>query len=364
MPVVTYSCPPNTWSAHCTENDFTRRGISIVLVIHSIVLMLTLMAPDFIESVLSGMLYGGFGTILLIKSYGFEVQIFDYFIVVIIGAFFASAFFGTITLYWGIGRYLTKLTFSIFIIVFCVEIFFSGIVSPILQFIASIILSVALSFTSTTFSSFLGCLILILNFSYLSKFGNLHRFTMNNFLALTTVLSENNSETYFDFIRPNYINYKVTLNFVDVLMIIFYILTSLYLTFRKEIFFFEHPLMLENDNIFVNERIIPDHDCNIPRQRNNEIIVIRGTCAQYYEVLRSRRRLTYGIPIPQRPGSVPTHRERSSSEDDGLYHTPDGSPRVRERSPDQIEEDLMAGVGTLDTSLDFYNPEDMYHIEI
>ncbi|XP_070494461.1 uncharacterized protein [Chironomus tepperi] len=241
VPIASYSCPQNTWSSSCKENNFVKRGFSVVLILFSIVMIFNLMGPEFIESMLNGMLFGGFGTILLIESYSIGLQGIDYFITVIIGSFVVAAVLGLITIYFEIGQYLSKFTLGLFFVIFVMEIFFDSVTSVYLEVIIAIILSIILTFVPMTCAVFLGCLILNLNISFLLKFGNLHRFMINNFLALTTLPAESINESYFDFIRPNYINYKVSLNYVDYIMLVIYIVMSIYFTIRKEKFFFVHP---------------------------------------------------------------------------------------------------------------------------
>lgn len=175
IPSVTYSCPENSWNTHCSDVSFLGRAIALLLAIHSVVMILNLLAPDLIEAILNGMLVGGFITIIFIKSNQLSIQGFDYFITVIIGAFFIAAVFGTCALYLPIGRYLTKLMFSCFLMAFVMEFFFEELTSPYAQFIFALMFSIALHYLNITFSAFFGGLILIANVSYLIKIGNIHR---------------------------------------------------------------------------------------------------------------------------------------------------------------------------------------------
>lgn len=262
VPVASYSCVPNTWSLNCTDNNFVKRGFSIVLILFSVVMILNLMAPEFIESILNGMLFGGFGTILFIESFDLSLQGFDYFITVIVGSFVVSAVLGLITIYFAIGRFLSKFTLSLFCVLFGMEIFFDTITSAYLEIIFAMILSILLSFVPITCSVILGSLLLVLNISFLINFGNLHRFMINNYLALTTLPVESINETYYDFIRPNYINYTVTLTYIDYFLLVLYIVLSIYFTIRKEKFFSVHPEALE-------QRVVPyDNYSRMVNERN------------------------------------------------------------------------------------------------
>lgn len=175
IPSVTYSCPQNSWNSHCSDVSFLRRALAVLLVIHSIVIILNLLAPDLIEAFLNGMLYGGVISIIFIKSNQLIIQGFDYFITIIIGAFFVAAILGTCALYLPIGRYLTKLTFSCLLMAFIMEIIFEDFTSPYAQFFLAFLISIGLHYIKVTFSVFVGGLVLIVNLSYLIEIGNLHR---------------------------------------------------------------------------------------------------------------------------------------------------------------------------------------------
>ncbi|CAG9805492.1 unnamed protein product [Chironomus riparius] len=329
VPVASYSCEPNTWSSHCTENDFVKRGFSIVLILFSVVMILNLMAPEFIESILNGMLLGGFITILLMKSYDFDLQGFDYFITVIVGSFVVSAILGLITIYFAIGQFMSKFTLSLFFVVFIMEIFCDNITSAYLEVIIAIILSILLTFVPITCAVFLGSLILTLNISFLFKYGNLHRFMINNFLALTTLPGESINETYFDFIRPNYINYKVSLSYVDFIMLILYIVMSIYFTYRKETFFSGHPEALEQNVIRTEYERMEEESAAWNKARHDDFIAqfgkqhdvghygpIKGCKGHNITKLRQMHPYNDGVRYPQnRPPVIDVNESES-------FHTP------------------------------------------
>jgi len=319
VPVASYSCPQNTWSMHCTDNDFSKRGLSIVLIILCIVMILNLMSPEFIESILNGMLFGGFITILFLKSFSIEMPTFNYFITVIVGGCFVSALLGIATMYLAIGRYLSKLTLSIFFVTFTMEIFFDSITSPDLQLIVASVLSIFLVFVPFTFSVILGSLILILNISFLLKFGNLHRFVMNNYLSITTLPAESINETYFDFIRPNYINYKVYPNVFDYILLVFYIVFSIYFTIRKEKYFQGHPEVMLPDPIFTELEQARCFRGELESMRTQELI---NGCNKHTDRVHCRRHLFEKHPALHERSPLIMHWLAGSDDENDSYHTP------------------------------------------
>ncbi|KAG5680032.1 hypothetical protein PVAND_009564 [Polypedilum vanderplanki] len=240
LPFVTYSCPQNTWLAHCSNMSFLKRGIGIVLAIHSVVTMLNLMVPDFIEAVLNGLLYGGYLAIVVVQTNSFPLKYFDYFIVIFVCSLFCGAILGTISLYWHNGRYFSKFTFCNIFVIFMIECCFENVTSIYLQTLLSIVLSIFMSYIDMTFSAFIGTFVLILDISFLIEIGNLHRIIINNFVAYTTVPSHIGMPFSY-YIRPNFINYKVPLNLIDYAFIVFFVIFSIYLTLRKQKYFMTHP---------------------------------------------------------------------------------------------------------------------------
>ena len=328
VPVASYSCPQNTWSMHCTDNDFSKRGLSIVLIILCIVMILNLMSPEFIESILNGMLFGGFITILFLKSFSIEMPTFNYFISVIVGGCFVSAFLGIATMYLAIGRYLSKLTLSIFFVTFIMEILFDSVTSADLQLIIASILSIILVFVPFTFSVILGSLILILNISFLLKFGNLHRFVMNNYLSITTLPAESINETYFDFIRPNYINYKVYPNIFDYILLVFYIVFSIYFTIRKEKYFRGHPEVMLPDPIFTELEQARCFRGALESMRSQELV---SGCDRHTDRVHCRRHLFEKHPALIEQSPLIMHWLAGSDDENDSYHTPPETSRNRVR---------------------------------
>lgn len=295
-------------------------------------MILNLMSPDFIESILNGMLFGALLTVVFVKTHNIEFQPFDYFILIIIGACFMSAIIGLVTLYIPTGRYLSKVTFSAFVVIFIMEIFFETIISVYLQFIMAIVLSIMISFIPITFAVITGSIILILNMSYLLKVGNLHRIVVNNFIAITTFPVGFEDESYFDFIRPNYINYRVSLNIVDYGLILFFILCSIYLTFRKEKYFFGHPNVVQRDNIFSDSASIRDYNCEVARRRRDQCIVgIRRTSKRggYRVISRCRKHLHFKSNLINERSPLISHWMTNDDEEDIFRTPPDTSSKIK-----------------------------------
>lgn len=328
IPVVTYSCPQNSWNTHCSDISFLRRAISVLLVIHSIVMILNLLVPELIEAIMNGMLIGGFSTIVFIKSYDLGIQGFDYFITIIIGGFFSAAIFGTLALYIHIGRYMTKLTFSCLFMAFIMEVFFETITSPYLQFMTALILSIGFICIKFTFAVLLGGLILIVNLSYLIKVGNLHRILISNFLALTTLPSYGD-ENYFDFMRSNFINYRAPLNVMDYALLAFYFIGSIVLTMRKEKYFFEHPSIVDSDHFFSENDDVNNFNCNVARRRRKDCIVgiqrTDGRCGVI--VSRCRRHHHFRSNVINERSPLISHWLTSDDGDDDVFESPESNSR-------------------------------------
>jgi hypothetical protein len=328
VPFATYSCPPNTWLAHCSDISFLKRAVSVLLVIHSVVMMLNLMVPDFIESIMNGMLYGGFFTIVFVQSKNLPLQLFDYFIIILVVGLFFGALLGTVSLYIPIGRYLSKLTLCNLLVVFIVECFFDNVTTITLQFLLAFIFSIILSYSTITYAAFLGGLVLILNLSYLIKVGNLHRLIVNNFLAFTTIPSYA-SESFFDYIRPNYINYRVTLNTIDYVLIVSFIFSSIYLTIRKEHYFFENPVFASAESLFPQAAAVDTFNCeNARRRRQNGMLGITQGMPNHHQhriISRSRRLHRVRPEIVNERTPLISHWLASEEGDDDVFETPQSS---------------------------------------
>lgn len=339
VPVATYSCPQNTWNTHCSDINFLKRAISVVLVVHSIVMILNLLTPELIEAIMNGMLYGGFITVIFISSNQLGIQGFDYFITVIIGSFFVAAVLGTAALYMSIGQFMTKLTFSWFLMAFIMEVFFENVTSVYLQFTIGLILALGFVCIKFTFAVLLGGLILMINLSYLIRIGNLHRIFISNFLALTS-LPIYGDEYYFDFMRSNFINYKAPLNITDYALLAFYAIGSIVLTIRKEKYFFEHPTILDSDHIFSESDDVNTYNCNVARRRRNNCIVgierRNGNCSVI--VSRCRRHHHYRSNVINERSPLISHWLTSDEGDDDVFESPESNSRYMQTlSPESHE---------------------------
>jgi hypothetical protein len=277
------------------------------------------MSPEFIESILNGLLYGCFASVLFLKSFNIEMSTLDYFLTVIISSFIVSALLGLATVHLAFGRYLTKFTLSMLFVIFTMEIFFDFITSADLQLIIASILSIILAFVPYTFSVILGCFILILNISFLLKFGNLHRFVMNNYLAITTLPAESINETYFDFIRPNYINYKVYPNFFDLILLVFCIVFSIYFTIRKEKYFRGHPEAMRPDPIFVELEEARCIGGDLESRRQKELV---NGCTEHNDRRHCRRHLFERHPALNDKSPLLMQWLAGSDDETETFHTP------------------------------------------
>lgn len=208
IPAVTYSCPFNTWNAHCTDIDMLKRALSVLLVLYAIVLILNLIMPELLEAAMNGMLAGSFATLLITKSQQFLMSNFEIFMSTVFGGLFFAAAFATIALHFRIGKFLTKLTFCNLLMVVIMEVIFDSYTSIYVQFGSALVLSIILHFVQVSFSVFLGGLLLIIGLSQLLKVGNIHRMFVNNFLSLSLEYPSDDDSIYH-FSRSNFINYKI-----------------------------------------------------------------------------------------------------------------------------------------------------------
>lgn len=270
IPIVAYSCPPNTWSSHCSDINVLKRSLSVCLVIFSTVMILNLVSRDMVEAVQNGLLIGSFLTFAHLNSSETEMSEFGVFMSTIFGGIALGGIFSVVALHFHIGRYLSKLVFSSIIMAIIMETFFEDTTSVYLQLGGTIVLSIGLACLELSCSVFLGGLLLIMGLSHLLKIGNIHRFIACNVNALTLALLPGDS--LWSFTRQNFINYKVRLNLLDFAFIVFYILSSIFFTIRKETYFREletSELLNHSDNIEEYNRV------NARKRRQNCVIGIR-----------------------------------------------------------------------------------------
>lgn len=330
IPAVTYSCPVNTWNSHCSDIDGLRRALSIFLVLYSVVMILNLLLPEFIESILNGMLLGSFATLVFTKSHHISMSRFDVFLTTVFGGFIVAGVFGAISLHFRIGRYLTKFTFSNLVMVVGMEILFTSFTSLYWQFGGAFALSIAFHLIRISFSVFLGGLLLVIGLSNLLKVGNIHRIFINNFHTLTSVYaSQTQDDSVWSLVRYNFINYKIQLNLLDFSLIVLFIVGSVLLTIRKEAYFRNHPNLLDSDNFFNGYENIEEFNRSVARNRRRRCIIgIKGSTIQKLKIVSRCRRHHYRSNVIHERSPLISHWLASDeSADDEVFESPNSNSR-------------------------------------
>ena len=345
IPKVTYSCPENTWNEHCSDIDLLKRAFSVVLVLFSVVMILNLVMPELIEAIMSGMIVGAFWSLIYMKNHQLLMMSnFDKFMTTVFGGFFVSAIFGTLSLYFRVGRFFTKLTFSNFIMAMIMEVCFDSVTSIYWQFGGAFVISLVFLFARISFSVILGGLLLVMGLSHLLKVGNLHRVIVNNFNSLTSVYS--NDVDIWSFERPNFINYKIHLNLLDYALITCYIFVAVLLTIRKEIYFRAHPNLFDADRFFSDFEDIEGYNRNIARKRRDRRIVgIRQTSTknQLRIISRYRRDHMYRSNVINERSPLISHWIASDeSENDDVFESPNSNSRFMEALPSDTKKRVDA----------------------
>lgn len=257
----------------------------------------------------------------------------------IFGGCFVSAIFGTISLYFRIGRYLTKLTFSNLLMAITMEIAFDCTTSPYLQLGGAFVMSLGFHFIQISFSVLLGGLLLIMGLSHLLKVGNIHRILVNNFHVLTTCYANASAESdsVWSFVRHNFINYKIKLNTLDFTFLLFYSVLAVFLTIRKEIYFRDNP------NPFDDEECenVGEYNRNVARNRRQHCLIgIQRSAVngQLIIVSRCRRRHTYRSNIINERSPLISHWLASDEDADDVFESPNSNSRyMRTLSSDSKE---------------------------
>lgn len=343
IPAATYSCPVNTWNAHCSDGSMLKRSFGILLVLYSLVMILNLVMPELIESIMNGMLFGTFATIVVLKNHQVIVSSFDIFMTSIFGGCFMSAIFGTVSLYFRVGRYLSKLTFSNLLMAILMEVAFDYTTSIYWQFGGAFVISLGFHFIQISFSVLLGGLLLIMGLSYLLKVGNIHRILVNNFHALTSAYISPSAETdsIWSFERENFINYKVQLNLLDLSLLFFYFVGAVLLTIRKESYFRDNPNLLDSDHFFSDCENIEEYNRNVARnRRENCLIGIQRSAVngQLMIVSRCRRRHDYRSNVINERSPLISHWLASDEDGDDVFESPNSNLRyIRTLSSDSKE---------------------------
>lgn len=318
-----------------------RRAVGVLLVLYSVVMVLNLVMPELIESLMNGMLIGSFSMLVFLRNHHVIMSSFDIFMTTIFGGFFVAAIFGTISLYFRIGRYLTKLTFSCLVVGILAEILFSETTSLYWQLGLAFLLSFVFLFIRISFSVFLGGLLLIMGLSQLLKVGNIHRYLVNNFHALTTVYnSAVNNDSVWDFKRHNFINYSVNLNLLDYSLMLFYVVGGILLTIRKESYFRDNPNIIDSNHFFSACDDIEEFNRNVARNRRDNCLVgIQRTAnGQLIIVSRCRRRHHYRSNVINERSPLISHWLASDEEEDDVFESPNSNLRyMRTLSSDSKE---------------------------
>jgi hypothetical protein len=340
IPTVTYSCPSNTWNSHCCDINILKRSFGILIVLYSVVMILNLVMPELSEAAMNGMLIGAFLMWNVLNHRQSIMSSFDIFMTTIFGGLLMSAFCGTISLYFHIGRYLTKLTFSNFVMAIMMEICFDWITSIYIQLGSAFIMSIVFQFIQISFSVLLGGLQLAIGLSYLLKVGNIHRILVNNFHALTSIyLSPWENDSIYDFVRPNFINYKIKLNLLDYLLLMFYVIGAVFLTIRKEIYFRKNP---NADHFFSECENIEEYNRNVARKRRkNCVIGIKRTSnGQLKIVSRCRRRHHYRSNVINERSPLISHWLESDESEDDVFESPNTNSRFMRTLSSESKERL------------------------
>lgn len=318
-----------------------KRAFCVVLVLHSVVMILNLVMPELTESIMNGMLFGSFSMLFFLKNHHFMMSSFDIFITTIFGGFIVAAVFGYISLYVRIGRYLTKWTFSNLLMALVMEIFFDTFASLYVQVGSALAMSVGFHFIRISFSVLLGGLLLIMSLSYLLKVGNLHRLLVNNFHVLTTVYTSTSSEdSLWNFMRHNYMNYKIRLNLLDCSLVAFYLIVAILLTIRKELYFRNNSNLLDADRFFSDFENIEEYDQYVARQRRDRCLISiqRSEHGQLRIVSRCRRRHHYRSNVINERSPLISHWLASDESEDDVFESPNSNLRfMRTLSSDSKE---------------------------
>jgi hypothetical protein len=320
-----------------------KRAFAVILVLYSVVMILNLSMPELMEAIMSGMIAGVFWSLIYMKNNTVMISNFDKFMTTLFGGFFVSAIFGTLSLYFRVGRYLTKLTFANFLIAIIIEVFFSSITSIYFQFVGAFLMSLIFYFIKISFSVILGGLLLLFGLSHLLKVGNIHRIIVNNFNALTSVYSED--DIFWSFERQNFINYKIQLNLFDYLLILFYLIGAVLLTIRKEIYFRENPNLYDADRFFSDFDDIEGYNRNVAKKRKvgNIVGIRQGSSKNHLRIVSRYRRHQYRSNVINERSPLISHWIASDeSEDDDVFESPNSNSRYMEALPVDTKERVDA----------------------
>lgn len=255
--------------------------------------------------------------IISLRNQSFEMTNFDVFMTMVFSGLVSSAIFGTISLHFPMGRYLTKLMFCNLLMAFIMEIIFDCTSSIYIQLGGAFILSLSFVFIRISFSVYLGGLLLITGLSHLLKFGNLHRVLVNNFRVLTTAYDSDDS--LWSLSRQNFINYQIKLNLLDFSLIMFYIVGATLITIRKEIYFRENPA--HEDDLFRHSDAEEHNRRNAMNRREKCVVGIRSQ-QRLMIVSRCRRHHYRSNVIHERSPLISHWVNSSDTSDDEVFVSP------------------------------------------
>ena len=340
VPSHSYSCAYNKWGKYCSEISTLRRSFAILVILIAVVLMMNLVLPPLMDGVLSGMLFGGFGTMIYLKSYTFDLSNVEIFLLTAFGGFLFSTLIATVSSYIQMGSYMTRLLFSIILLTYFMELYFEDISSIPIQFALAFTFSILLMLVQKTFSVVLGGLILIIGLSQLLKVGNLHRPLINNFHIFTTSYgfsNDDNITSSMDIIRPNFINYKITLNAVDYCLLVLYLLVSIILTIRKERFFENNTNILRSRKVFFgrDESVNEFNRVNGRKRRQRQLLGSTGTTHNEVKIVsRCRRHHFRSNVLNERSPLIAGWLSSSDDDCDEVFISPQSNSRyISQLSP-------------------------------
>lgn len=332
VPSHSYSCPYNKWGKYCSEISTLRRSFAIVVILIAVVLMVNLFLPSFMDGVLSGMLFGGFGTMIYLKSYTFGLSNVEIFLLTVFGGFLISSIIATVSSYIQMGSYMSRLLFSFILFTYFMELTFEDFSSIPIQYALAFAFSILLIFVQITFSVILGGMILIIGLSQLLKVGNLHRPLINNFHIFTTsyaLSNDDNITSFMDIIRPNFINYKITLNAVDYSLLVLYLLITVILTIRKERFF-ENNTQIGSRKMFHgrDESVNEFNRLNGRKRRQRQLLGSTGTTHNEVKIVsRCRRHHFRSNVLNERSPLIAGWLSSSDDDCDEVFISPQSNSR-------------------------------------
>lgn len=332
VPSHSYSCPYSKWGKYCSEISPLRRSFAILVILIAVVLMVNLVLPTLMDGVLSGMLFGGFGTMIYLKSYTFGLSNVEIFLLTAFGGLIISILVATISSYIQLGSYMTRLLFSIILLTYFMELFFEDVSSIPIQLALAFAFSILLVFVRITFSVILGGLILIISLSQLLKVGNLHRPLINNFHIFTTsyaLSNDDNITSFMEILRPNFINYKITLNVVDYSLLLLYLLVTVILTIRKERIFENNSNILSRKLFYARGESVNEYNrLNGRKRRQRQLLGSTGTTHNEVKIVsRCRRHHFRSNVLNERSPLIAGWLSSSDDDCDEVFISPQSNSR-------------------------------------